>query len=157
MTNKNRQTPLANQKRENNLTLLLSSYTYCQVYSNEHEVLRYIHRNLATVARRGNQERKPLLLILRRLKVRLNFLFLREHFFLPLGVINSVKSLRKEKNYRPGNETCVRDTFVLNKTMGLIYQIIHIENKPSTFASTVNGGLHRRCKIQTRLQRLFIF
>ena len=34
--------------------------------------------------------------------------------FLPLGVINSVKGLSKKKNYSPQNETCVRDTIVLN-------------------------------------------
>ena len=52
MSNKNRQTPHANQRRENNLALylLLSIYVYIALYiymrSVEHKVLQYIPLNL---------------------------------------------------------------------------------------------------------------
>ena len=55
MSNKNRQTPHANQKRENNLALylLLSIYIYSVIYIYiytlrfvEHKLLRYIPLNL---------------------------------------------------------------------------------------------------------------
>ena len=52
MSNKNRQTPHANQRRENNLALYLplSIYVYIALYiymrSVEHKVLQYIPLNL---------------------------------------------------------------------------------------------------------------
>ena len=48
MSNKNRQTPHANQKRENNLALylLLSKRYLYTLRSVEHKVLRYIPLNL---------------------------------------------------------------------------------------------------------------
>ena len=49
MSNKNRQTPHANQKRENNLALYLLLSIYIYIYtlrSVEHNVLRHIPLNL---------------------------------------------------------------------------------------------------------------
>ena len=84
------------------------------------------------------------------------------HSFLPLGVISSVKSPNKKKNYCPENEMCVcvwqmsfSAIFVLNKITVSVFQIIHIRNK--ALNPCINGGLERRGKVQTHFQGLSTF
>ena len=74
-------------------------------------------------------------------------------FFLPLGVINGVKSLYKKENYSSENKRFVQMSFsaifLLTKITASIFQIIHIRDK--ILDPYVNGGLERGRKFQTRI------
>ena len=70
------------------------------------------------------------------------------------------KSIQKEKLQSREWNVCVwQMSFSAivfpNKITASIFQIIHIWNK--TLNPCVNGGLERRCKVETHLQGLFTF